>query len=110
MMNINLRIFLVIISILIFLLVSILVAKNKLLLKYALLWFITSVFLVVLSVFPGISNYFSDLFGFEKTSNFIFYSIIGFLTLIAISMSVSVTTLNKKMTNIVQNIAINNKK
>lgn len=110
MIDMNLRVFLVIISILIFLFVSILVAKNKLLLKYALLWFITSVFLVILSIFPGISNYFSNLFGFEKTSNFIFYSIIGFLTLIAISISVSVTSLNKKMTIIVQNMAINNKK
>lgn len=106
-MEFNLTVALILISVVLFVVVSHLVSKNLLLIKYAILWFILSIALVILSIFPSISYFFSDLFGFEKPSNFIFFSLIGILMIISLSFSISLSKLNKRTLQLIQIIAIN---
>ena len=108
-MILNLRLFLIIASIVLFVIVAQNVVKNKLLVKYSLLWILLSLILIVLSVFPDISFLFSDLLGFEKTSNFIFLVIMAIIILICLSYSITLSNMNKKLIKIVQTLAIEEK-
>lgn len=108
-MVLNLRLFLIIASIVLFIIVSHNVIKNKLLVKYSLLWILLSLILILLSIFPKISFLFSELLGFEKTSNFIFLVIMASLILICLSYSITISNMNKKLIKIVQSMSIEEK-
>lgn len=108
-MVLNLRLFLIISSIILFLIVSYYIVKNKLFVKYSLLWLFLSMILIFLSIFPKISFFFSNLLGFEKTSNFIFLVIVAIIILICLSYSISLSNINKKLIKIVQTMAIDEK-
>jgi len=108
-MALNLRLFLIIASIVLFLIVSYNVVKNKLLVKYSLLWILLSLILILLSTFPKLSFIFSNFLGFEKTSNFIFLVIMAIIILICLSYSITLSNMNKKLIKIVQAMAIEEK-
>ncbi len=94
------------VSILLFLVVSHFICKRKLLVKYALLWFLISLTLTAVSVFTKIPDIFAQLLGFEITSNFIFFILIGLLIIIAFSFSLSISKIEKRILLITQTIAI----
>lgn len=64
-----------------------LVAQEKLLLKYSLLWMALTVAILLCALFPLPLYQASSLLGFETPSNFIFF--IGLFFLLAISLSLS---------------------
>ena len=61
--------------------VLMLIRKEKLELKYALLWFVLSIILIVFACFPSVLTFLSFSLGFELTSNFLFFIAIFFLLL-----------------------------
>ena len=65
-----------------------LVAKNRMLLKYSLLWMLLTVIAAICAIFPTPIYRLSTLLGFETPSNFIFF--MGLLLLMAICLSLSV--------------------
>lgn len=64
-----------------------LVARERLLLKYSLLWMALTVVIVLCALFPQPLYSISSFLGFETPSNFIFF--IGLFFLLAISLSLS---------------------
>ena len=62
-----------------------LVARERLLLKYSLLWMALTVVIVLCALFPQPLYSISSFLGFETPSNFIFF--IGLFFLLAISLS-----------------------
>ena len=64
-----------------------LVARERLLLKYSLLWMALTIAILLCALFPQPLYSISSLLGFETPSNFIFF--IGLFFLLAISLSLS---------------------
>lgn len=69
-------------------------------------WVFFCGFLLVLSVFPGISFFFSDLIGFESPSNFIFVVFIFLLLIKMFFMSVRISNMQTKLNNLIQKYAM----
>lgn len=105
-MSIILRVLLVIFS-LIFLMYTLhLVAKERLLLKYSLLWIVLAIALLTCALFPGIAFFASDALGLIAPSNLIFLAGLVLLTIIALSLSVIVSKQTLSIKNLTQRIAL----
>lgn len=83
-----------------------LVAKERLLLKYSLLWLLLVIVLLLGSVFPEALFSLSNVMGFETPSNFVFF--LGLFCLLAIVLSLSVIASKQtlKIKNLTQRIAL----
>lgn len=86
--------------------VLMLIRKEKLELKYALLWFVLSIILIVFACFPSVLTFFSFSLGFELTSNFLFFIAIFFLLLQALSLSSTVSKQQQAIKNLSQALAL----
>ena len=105
-MNLVLNTILIGASGLLFIMIWLLVARKRLDLRYALLWLATAFVLLLTAAIPPLPARLSELLGFEVSSNFVFFVIIGFLLLICISYSIALTTTNRKMNALIQHVAI----
>lgn len=86
--------------------VSHLVARERLLLKYSLLWMVLAAVILLCAVFPQPLYDFSHVFGFENPSNFIFFIGLFFLLAIALSLSSIASKQTIKIKNLVQEQAL----
>lgn len=83
-----------------------LLIKNRLNLKYTLLWLAFGAVLLVVVWFPKLLSIVASLVGFEVASNGLF-AILHFCTLILlISMTAIVSKLNEKVKRLIQTIAL----
>lgn len=83
-----------------------LVRKDRLQLKYSLLWLAFGSVVLVLSLIPGPLFALARIFGFETASNFIFFTGFIFLILIALSLSAIVSKQAIAIKNLTQRIAL----
>lgn len=105
-MSVALRVFVVVFCVLLLTYVCHLVSREKLLLKYSLLWLALGVALFIAALFPKGLFELSTLFGFENASNFIFFLGLFILLLISLSLSVIVSKQTIMIKNLTQRIAI----
>lgn len=98
--------FVLVACVLLFCLVLRLIAKDRLLLRYSLLWFALVVVSFVCAIFPDGVYSLARAFGFANPSNFIFF--IGLFCLLAIVLSLSVIASNQsvKIKKLTQRIAL----
>ena len=75
------QIILLIVSIIMLLFVVNRVSKNKINIRYSVIWIIFCLFLILISIFPGIIIYLSKLIGIQVPSNMIFLFVIFFILL-----------------------------
>lgn len=75
----------------------------------AIYWIVVSIVLVIISIFPQIPDFFSDLLGIQSPSNFVFLSVIFVVILKLFSLSVEVSALKQKLKSTIQNVAIREK-
>lgn len=105
-MNSTLRIFLIII-ILIYLIVIIdLLKRKKLNLKYSLIWLFSSLFLLLLVIFPDIVYNFSNFIGIATPVNVVFVVEAIFVLMILLSLTTIVSYLNEQNRKLTQHIAL----
>lgn len=105
-MSLTLRILMIAFCLIFLFVVLRLVAKGKLQLKYSLLWVVLTLTLLICSIFPQIVVFLSDLFGFDKPSNFIF--VVGFFLLmtLVLSLSIIVSWQSQYIRSLVQTVAL----
>lgn len=105
-MSLVLRI--VLISLIVIYLVSIVVLlkKKKLNLKYALLWMLTGVVMLIVTVIPKTLSWFFEFCGIEVFTNGLFAMWIFFILLILLSITCIVSGLNEKVRRLTQQIAL----
>lgn len=105
-MSFSLRISVVVACVLLLIYVVYLVRRERLQLRYSLLWLAMAAALLLVSIFPGPLFALSALFGFVTASNFIFVA--GFLFMLAICLAL--TSIVSKQTvsikNLTQKIAL----
>ena len=106
----SLRIVLLIVSVLTALFVLRKIRKAQFSIDDALYWVFFCGLLLILSVFPGISFFFSNLIGFESPSNFIFVVFIFLLLIKMFLMSAKIAGMQAKLNNLVQKYALDMQK
>lgn len=75
----------------------------------AIYWIVVSIVLVIISIFPQIPDFFSDVLGIQSPSNFVFLSVIFVVILKLFSLSLEVSALKQKLKSTIQNVAIREK-
>ncbi|MGN0519556.1 MAG: DUF2304 domain-containing protein [Candidatus Fimenecus sp.] len=75
----------------------------------AIYWIVVSIVLVIISIFPQIPDFFSDLLGIQSPSNFVFLAVIFVVIVKLFSLSLDVSLLKQKLKSTIQNVAIREK-
>ena len=83
-----------------------LVKQKQLTMKYSFLWIILLFVILLCAILPIIPYRISDILGFETPANFIFLVAIFFLLAIALSLSIIVSKQQRKITTLIQEVAI----
>lgn len=105
-MSIKMR--LCIIILIIFALVSViyLVKRNKLNLKYSLVWIALLIMGFVCVIFPQLIVFVNKIFGFQLPSNLIFAGMIFILFIIALSLTVIVSSMATRTRLLLQEVSL----
>lgn len=105
-MSINLRILLIVSSLLLFFIVCKLISKRKLPIKYSLFWFFSSFILFVVGLVPKFVGIFTGLIGFETTSNMVIGILIGVLFMLTLLLTIIISNQKKQIVLLIQEISI----
>lgn len=84
------------------------IRKSQLRIEDALFWIIISIMLVIISVFPGLAEFFAGIIGIEAPSNFVFLVMIFLLLVKTFSLSIKLSQTEERLKNLVQKTAIIN--
>lgn len=109
-MSLSIRIILIVVSVLTFLLVMRRIRREKLLISDAVFWILFSAALLLLSIFPQIVIWVARWLGFVSAANLILVLIIFVLLLKMFSMSLHISHTDCKLRQLVQEMAILEKK
>lgn len=82
------------------------VKRNKLLLRYSLMWILLSALLLVVAIFPQPIFALAKLAGFDIGSNFIFSAAIFFLLLLCLGQTRAISQLVIKQAETTQRLAL----
>ena len=80
--------------------------KNQVALKYALLWMLSGLILLILAVFPGILDSFSRLIGVYSSVNALFAVLVGFIIILMISLTSIVSSEKREIVRLVQELSV----
>ena len=105
-MSTVLRIILIIVSVLSFAYVMTKIRKSQLQIEDSIFWMVMAVILVIISIFPDIAYFMSDLLGIGAPVNFIFLAIIFVLLVKLFSLSIKISQLEDKIRTLAQKTAI----
>lgn len=89
-----------------FILVTYYVKKNKISIKYSIVWYLSLLVLTIFTIFPVILGYVTKLIGIQLSSNFIFAFMIGVLFVITLSLTIIVSEQQDKIKMLIQEISI----
>jgi hypothetical protein len=106
---IALRVLLIIMSVFTFAFVIKQIRKNKIEIGESLFWIIISIILIVISVFPQITGFFTKLLGIQSPSNFVFLVAIFIVMLKLFTLSIDVAKLKQKLKSLIENVALKEK-
>ena len=93
-------------AVLFFVLLVWLLKRNRLSLKYCLLWLLSGIIMLVLAVFPGVLDWFSHVIGIYSSVNALFAVILFCGMMLMISFTVIVSREKQEIVKMVQRIAL----
>ncbi len=82
------------------------VKKEKILIKYSLVWLIPSIVLLIFVLVPGFLNWTTNLLGFQTASNMILTLLVGLLLMITIALTVIVSTQKEQIRLLIQEVSL----
>lgn len=100
------RIEMFVIAFVFFLFIVRLINKNIFLLKNTAIWLVTSIILVLFSIFPEIPNLLSNFLGFEETSNFLYFCAVAFLIVTVLLNAILASRQDIKINTLTQELSI----
>ncbi len=107
MMTITLRIFFILVSIVSMISMIRKIRKSKMQIEYTIFWIIVAGLLIIIAIFPQIAMFFSELLGFQTPANFVFAFTIFILFIKVFMMTVEISTLEAKIKELTQKMALN---
>lgn len=87
-----------------------LVRKRRLELKYALIWFLVAVLLLIFDLFPRLLNGLTALLGIALPINMLFFLGFGFTLMIIFSQTIVISNLTRKCKRLTQEVAMANRR
>lgn len=102
----QLQITLIVASVLAILYVAQKIRHSKMNITDSIFWIVFAVLMIVIAVFPVIVFFFANLLGIHSPNNFLFLLIIAILLLKIFLMSLKVSQLQDKLSELVQKSAI----
>lgn len=109
-MSTNLILVSIIFSILIITLILYYLKKDKLKVKYSIIWLILFILLLVCLLIPNLLNIITKVLGFQTASNMVLSLFIGILIIINISLTGIVSSQDKKIRLLIQEVSVIKKK
>lgn len=107
MIDTRLRIITVVGALLLLVLVLDLVRRRKLKEEYSVLWVLTALVVFVLAAWYGLLTSITDLLGLSAPASTIFFFGLIFFLLLLLHFSVRVSTLERRLTALVQDLGLN---
>ena len=83
-----------------------LVRKEKISVKYSLVWTIPCVILLIFILVPGFLSWTTSILGFQTASNMVLSLLIGLLLMITIALTVIVSKQKEQIRLLVQEVSI----
>lgn len=105
-MSLNLKIGLIVVSLILFIITFILLKKGKLPVRYSLIWFFASLFILLVGVVPELFLKISKLLGFVTMSNMVIGIFIFMILLISILLTVILSKHMRKITLLTQEVSL----
>ena len=106
LLNWQIRIVLFVGSVLSFFIVVRNIKKRKIRMEGGIFWIVIGFMLVILSIFPQIAVWLAGVFGVQSASNFVFLLVIFLLGAHQFTLSIKISGLNVKLSELVQNEAV----
>lgn len=107
-MTITLRVLCVVGAAITFLGMAQQIRKSRIKIEDSLFWVLLSGLLLLIALVPRIASFFSNLFGFMATSNFIFCALIAILLVKEFHNTMQISQLKHKVTELAQESALDN--
>ncbi|MDO5709014.1 MAG: DUF2304 domain-containing protein [Coriobacteriales bacterium] len=85
------------------------IRKAKIKIEDSIFWVLLSGLLLLIAIFPRIASFFSHLFGFQATSNFVFCGLIAILLVKEFHNTMQISLLKHKVTELAQEMALEKK-
>jgi hypothetical protein len=82
------------------------VKKEKITVRYAIIWYLSLAVLIIFSIFPEVLGAITKLAGFVLSSNFLFVLLISFLFIICISLTIIVSEQKEQIRKLIQEVSI----
>ena len=105
-MSTQLRLFLLVVSIMFFVYIFYAVRGKKLLLRDSLLWMLLALVMLLLAVFPGIAAGLCRLIGIETPSNFVFFAAMMMLLVLLFRQTAATSKMSTQITRLTQELAL----
>lgn len=102
----SISIFMVLLSILFLVFIIRLIRQSTFTLENSLLWLGIGIIMLLFSIFPGIPEYFSTLFGFETMSNFLLVMAVLFSLIQLIVFTKHITKQTNEIKSLIQEVSI----
>ena len=94
--NSKLTISLLLVAFLLIIVTLVTLRKNKINVKFAIIWFIPAISIALFALLPNLFIKFAQLFGFQTISNLIIGFILVLILFLIMSLTVIITGLSKK--------------
>lgn len=108
-MSIVLRVALIIVSFLVVVFVLRKIRKTQLDIDDAIYWIIASVLLLVLSIFPQLAIWASNLLGIESAANFVFLFMIFVVLVKLFNLAIDLSIQKQRLNRLIQRLALTDK-
>ena len=107
-MSIVLRITLIVVSFLVLLFVLKKIRRTQLYIDDAIFWIVFSALLLVISIFPQLAVWASDLLGIQSPANFVFLFMIFVVLIKLFQLSIELSVQKHRLNRLVQKLALMN--
>lgn len=98
--------FAILFSVVIMIFIIHLIAKEKINVKYALIWLFMFMLIIICTLIPGFLSFLTKLLGFQTASNMVLSIIVSVLVIINISNTIINSEQDKKIRLLIQEISI----
>jgi hypothetical protein len=97
-------------SLFLILLVSIILRKGRMPIKFAIVWYIPAIIIIILALVPDFFVFFAYIFGFQTISNLVIGVLFVLMILIIMALTILIAGLNTKINLLIQEISVLKKK
>lgn len=105
-MSLRLSIVMAVGAVFLFLLATHFLRKGRIPEKYALLWYLFALIILLFSVFPEVMTFLSKVFGFAMPANMLMIALIAILFLLVMALTIMMAGQKKKSALLIQEISL----